>query len=248
MDAENIVSNPGMRVVAKLLANTLWGYFALNTNRTQYRIIHDPAAYQDLLQNSRFDIISVYSGSDKHLQVTFTENEELHIGNGRTNVIIAAFVTSHARLKLFRELKKLGKRVLYFDTDSIFFVSRPGWYEPSCGSFLGQFTNEIDPKQGDWIEEFVSAGPKNYAYKTNTGYTDCTVKGLTFNYLTSLLLNYEVIKDIVISDKNRTLKVPQLKFKRNHWHVSTVVESKQYRYVYDKRIVLSNMFTLPYGY
>lgn len=237
-----------MRVVSKLLANTLWGYFALDTNKTHYRIIHDIASYQDLLQNSRFEINSVYAGSEEHLQVTYKEHEDLHIGNGRTNVIIAAFVTCHARLKLFSELKKLGERVLYFDTDSIFFVSKPNLYEPKLGTFLGEFTNEIDPKHGAWITEFVSAGPKNYAYKTDKGYTDCTVKGLSFNYLTSLILNYDVIKEIVTLDNKKSILVPQLKFKRDHWHVRTGVEQKQYRYVYDKRIVMNNFETLPYGF
>jgi hypothetical protein len=113
---------------------------------------------------------------------------------------------------------------------------------------LGQFTNEIDPSCGEWIEEFVSGGPKNYGYKTNTNYTDCTVKGLNFNSLTSLIINYDVIKQIVTQDTTRILHAPQLKFKREHWHVRTIIESKLYRYVYDKRIVMPNMLTLPYGY
>ena len=48
---------------------------------------------------------------------------------------------------------KLGQRVLYFDTDSIFFISRPGEYEPKLGDFLGEFTNEINPSEGDFIQE-----------------------------------------------------------------------------------------------
>jgi hypothetical protein len=176
--------------------------------------------------------------------------DELHAGNGKTNVILAAFVTSHARLKLFSELKKLGDRVLYFDTDSIFYISREGEYDPPLGPYLGQFTNEIDPEHGDHIDEFVSAGPKNYAYKTNKGYTDCTVKGFTFNYLTSCLITFDVIKSIVNEDTTRVIHVPQTKFKRDkkHWNIRTSVELKKYRYVYDKRVVQPDMTTLPYGY
>jgi len=58
------------------------GYFALDTHKTHYRIIHDVSSYQDLLQNSRFEIASVYAGNDEHIQVTYKENEDLHIGNG----------------------------------------------------------------------------------------------------------------------------------------------------------------------
>jgi hypothetical protein len=106
----------------------------------------------------------------------------------------------------------------------------------------------LDPSCGDYITEFTSAGPKNYAYKTNLNYTDCTVKGLSFNYLTSESLNYDVIKNIVTENRSQVIHVPQLKFKRDHWKVKTVVEEKMYRYVYDKRIVLPNMKTIPYGY
>jgi hypothetical protein len=240
----------------------------METNRTHFRIIHDSASYQELLQNSRFQVDSVYVGKGEHLQVHYSELDDLHIGNSRTNIIIAAFTTCHARLQLFEELKKLDKRVLYFvslnfsfsslynqiyilcmkDTDSIFFISKPGQYEPKLGNYLGNFTNEIDPVCGDYIDEFVSGGPKNYGYKTNIGYTDCTVKGLNFNFLTSLVINYDVIKQIVTEDSSRVVRAPQFKFKREHWHVKTVIESKLYRYLYDKRIVLPNMETLPYGY
>jgi hypothetical protein len=90
------------------------GYFGMETNRSQFRIIHDSESYQELLQNSRFQIDSVFVGAGDHLQVNYSELDDLHVGNNRTNVIIAAFTTCHARLKLFEELKKLDRRVLYF--------------------------------------------------------------------------------------------------------------------------------------
>jgi hypothetical protein len=158
--------------VAKLWANTLWGYLALNTNKTQFRIISDRHVWEELVSNDRFIISEVYSNSNDNLQVSFKEVGEVHLGNCKTNVIIAAFVTAHARIKLFNELQKLGDRVLYFDTDSIFFISRVGQYEPPLGDYLGQFTSEIDQKLGNHIVEFVSGGPKNYAYRFDTGYTD----------------------------------------------------------------------------
>jgi hypothetical protein len=86
----------------------------MQENRSHFRVISDNNSYQELLQNSRFQINSVYVGSGEHLQVHFSEIDELHISSGRCNVIIASFTTCHARIMLFNELKKLGKRVLYF--------------------------------------------------------------------------------------------------------------------------------------
>ena len=81
-------------------------------------------------------------------------------GSVDTNRVIATFVTCYARLKLFKLLTKLGKRVLYFDSDSVIFVS--GLWEPELGDFLGDLTNEIDGD--DYIIEGVFPGPKNYAF------------------------------------------------------------------------------------
>lgn len=76
--------------------------------------------------------------------------------------IMASFVTTNARLKLLSEMHKLNSRVL--DSDSIFFTQKSGDYTPDLGDFLGEFTNELDPSEGNYISEFFSAGPKNYYF------------------------------------------------------------------------------------
>ena len=63
-------------------------------------------------------------------------------GGVKTNVAVAAFVTVQARLDLYKELEKIDRRLLYFDTDSIIYVSRPQENEPVLGNYFGQFTNE----------------------------------------------------------------------------------------------------------
>lgn len=176
----------------------------------------------------------------------------MHEGGDNCSIPIAAFVTCQARLKLWRELNKLGLRVLYFDTDSIIFVSKPCDYMPELGDFLGQFTSEV--QSGLYIVEFVSAGPKNYAYKLNSGETSCTVKGFTLNHIASQKINYESIKEIVCRPADggirESISVEQMKFARNKftWEIETSIISKLYSFVYDKRILLSDLTTLPYGY
>ena len=127
--------------------------------------------------------------------------------------MVASFVTAQARLHLYSELKKLDRRVLYFDTDSIFYVSQPFDYEPNLGKYLGQFTNELD--KGLHITEFISAGPKNDAYKLCNGETHCTIKGFTQNHLTSLKITFASIKQIVCEDQNEKIMIDQLKFVKN---------------------------------
>lgn len=69
-----------------------------------------------------------------------------------TNIFVAAFTTAWARMKLYSEMDKLGRAVLYHDTDSIIYASN-GENDPPLGNFLGDFTDELN---GDVITTFVS--------------------------------------------------------------------------------------------
>ena len=153
----------------------------------------------------------------------------------------------HKQDNTYKELEKIDRRVLY-DTDSIIYISRPAEYEPQLGNYLGQFTNEIADSL--YIEEFVSAGPKNYAYKLNNGKTHCTIKGFTQNHLTSLQLTDDAIKDIVCENREKKITVDQIKFVKNkkEWNIKTKIEKKNYGFVYDKRVLFEDLSTLPFGY
>ncbi|CAF0954010.1 unnamed protein product [Brachionus calyciflorus] len=137
------------------------------------------------------------------IRVFYSTNVEMHSGSLQTSVVLAAFVTCNARLKLYEELKKIDKRVLYFDTDSIINVRSPGQYRPPLGDYLGDFTDEINKKDSSHIVEFISAGPKNYAYKMDNGKTSCTVKGFTLNHISSLVIYFDSIRDIVLNERKR---------------------------------------------
>ena len=95
----------------------------------------------------------------------FVHEEDFIEPGIRTNVIIAAFTTASARLKLYAILDKLGECVLYYDTDSVMFTCKEGDWVPPQEDYLGELTNEL--AEGEYIIKFVSGGPKNYAYKTS---------------------------------------------------------------------------------
>ena len=50
--------------------------------------------------------------------VLYCSNLGVHLNevNAKTNVVIAAFTTCHARLKLYEVLERLGDRAFYQDT------------------------------------------------------------------------------------------------------------------------------------
>ena len=70
-------------------------------------------------------------------------------------------------------------RILYFDTDSVIYVFRPGVPDPPTGNFLGDLTSELKPDQH--IHEFISLGAKPYGYQINDGKTCVKIKGFCLN-------------------------------------------------------------------
>ncbi|CAB3997155.1 DNA polymerase [Paramuricea clavata] len=158
------------------------GKFAQWPNMTKVKIISDPAKYFDLLSSDQINVTVVNFIDDELIEVHFENIDEFMEADGKTNVVIVAFTTAHARLKLYGVLEQLNRRVLYFDTDSVIYVSKEGEWEPPTGSYLGELTDELD---GAHITTFVSGGPKNYAYEMSTDETVYKVRGITLNYRTA---------------------------------------------------------------
>jgi len=71
-------------------------------------------------------------------------------------------------------------------------------------------TSEL--RTSDYISEFVSGGPKNYAYRViDTGIggatTVCKVRGITLNYSAKQLVNFNLIRDMIIGSGEPTVMV-----------------------------------------
>jgi hypothetical protein len=169
------------------------------------------------------------------------------------NVVVAAYTTALARLELYKHLDHLGERVLYYVTDSVIFVSREYDWEPPIGDFLGEIDEMVDYGPGSHKTEFVSAGPKNHAYKFwcgNDGKFDivCKVKGVTLHYENSGKVNFETIKSIVLEDPHRHIDLIDNRILRNQrYDVLTKHGEKRYSLQYTKRCCLDERYdTVPY--
>ena len=124
------------------------------------------------------------------------------------------------------------------------------------GNYLGDFTSELDPD--DYITEFVSAGPKNYAYITEQEKQVCKIRGFTLNCRGQQILNFNTMKDLVLAEilepedkpRNLTLCNPH-KIQRHAptKSIKTIQQDKDYKLVFDKRILDFNTYqSYPYGY
>ena len=104
------------------------------------------------------------------------------------------------------------------------------------------------------IIEFVTGGPKNYAYKfaipaRNGNTTICKVSDITLNYKNSLTINFDTIKDMVINNRDDVKTVrDDFKITRDHKRLLTVHQDKDYRIVFGKRVNMQDYSTRPYGF
>ena len=109
---------------------------------------------------------------------------------------------------------------------------------------------------GAYIQEFVSGGPKNYGYKVmkRDGKTETVVKirGFTLNYHAARQLNFDTLKKKVMAfargeeDGATTIVQPTIA-RTSDRRVVTKDVAKKYGVVYDKRWVVFDLSTLPYG-
>ncbi|XP_052817114.1 uncharacterized protein LOC128243395 [Mya arenaria] len=253
LDYDKIQRNPGLRSLAKLMLNSFWGKFGQRSNLTRTTYTDDPSVFMDMMTSDQQEVKNVRFVNEEAVQLDWVHGNDFVDDSSRTNVVIAAYTTAQARLKLYSYLQRLGQRCLYCDTDSIIFISRPGQWRPSLGDHLGDMTDEVS---GNKITNFVTGGPKNYAYKTescdkNGYFSICKVKGITLNFKNTLKINYDMVVDMVRgSSASSSVQVQDMKICRDitQTNIITRQETKDYRIVFDKRVIHENYLTYPYGY
>ncbi len=214
--------------------------------------ITDPQVFFDYLTSDEINVLDADLVSDDLIEIRYEYTDNFIKPDAKTNVVIAAFTTAYARLKLYEVLDMLQERVLYYDTDSVIFVSKPDEPDPPLGNHLGELTDEL---KGDHITVFASGGPKNYCYQTNAGKTETKVRGITLDCTARQKVNFDVIRALVyLRTKCQvtgqvSVDIP-FRITRNNKTKEIVTKrmKKDYRIVYDKRVIVDNYKTLPYGY
>ncbi|MCG8079176.1 MAG: hypothetical protein JAY75_23495, partial [Candidatus Thiodiazotropha taylori] len=250
---EHIEKNKGRRATAKTELNNLWGKLAQRDNMTKTEYISEPSTYFELVNNPMKKVKYVDVYGEQFLHVNWEESDSIIEPHSCSNVVVASFVTAQARLKLYSVLHKLDTRVLYFDTDSAIYVHDPKLWNPTIvNNRLGEWTDEMPNAK---ITKFVGMGPKNYGYEyvENNGdrKSTCKVKGLTLDFNTSQIIHFEKMLNWAKSKDRHFRETVQYQHKiRKHPNrkVTTEKLSKIYRFTYDKRVIVKNGYTVPYGY
>lgn len=214
-------NNPAKKQTFKILLNSGWGKHAQRPIMPQTKVI-DVNATEDMLvlfQNLEEETIRLqdYACLGNKTFVKHSSN------GGRTNPNLhhgylpaAVFVPAYGRLMLHEQLEKLGKRVLMHDTDSIVYLYDPNQYNIPEGDVWGEWSVEkFDTKNGG-LKTFIGLGPKSYALEAANGKTMCKCKGVSIKLAHEQLLNFEVMKKLVLDflkeKKKSSTWIPQVNF------------------------------------
>ena len=264
IDKPKVAKNEGLRRVAKEMLNGFWGKYGQSDELSKTTFVYEPRKFFERIRSKAEKITDIHFMTENCVMLTSVAESDYNEGNAGGNLAIAAFTTSWARLKLLEMLRKLGKRALYCDTDSVMYVSKPNDWEPELGNVLGMWSSELKPGEKT-IVKFVCLGPKCYAYVTDTGRQEVKTKSFTQNGFTEDILEWHQDgehlvrsgKKIDFASMNNLLQNPGCKLsviyptfmKRNfkEQKIKNVQLAKQMRLVYDKRMLLDDFTTLPFG-
>ena len=89
-------------------------------------MVTEPKECFHFLGSKQFEVSDARLVNDETVEVHYKENDEFVEQNNKVNIVIAAFTTAYARLKLYDLLDLLQERVLYYDTDSVIYVHGEG--------------------------------------------------------------------------------------------------------------------------
>lgn len=243
--------NPGLRSVAKLCLNSLWGKFSQRPGSafTTTNVFgpNDLDKYEKLRSQQSRIIRFVGLPEDQALLISKSPLEDPASIMRNTNIGVGIFTTAQARICLWKTMYKVGlKNVLYCDTDSIvgfmdqktrqdITTALPEWS-------LGGWTSEL-PSDDDCIVQWAAAGPKAYAYKTKKGKSVVKIKGHSLMKPEAMELNNFSVVAAVVKDPSAEYSVNYSRIERPKgnqeiFRVHTRESAKKFRAVPQKRYVL----------
>ena len=112
---------------------------------SQTKYITAVSRFYEILLDDKLDNINFQFINYDIVRMTYNFKDQFVDNSKNTNIYIACFTTSHARLMLYNKLDYLKEKVLYFDTDSIIYVDN-GTKNVKTGDMLGDMTDGISGK------------------------------------------------------------------------------------------------------
>jgi hypothetical protein len=243
--------NPGLRFISKICLNSLWGKFGQNPKVKHTEYIDNEKDFHRVILDDKIEQISLCFLNDNMVYVSYEHKDEFVKTSYNTNIYIACFTSSWARLRLYNMLEKLDKNVCYCDTDSVVYIENEhtkAVVDQCIGDSLGEWTDELG---GDHMEFWCCAQAKDYGYILNSGKHAGKVKGFRVNAETEeKMTNEQRIK--LIKGAISHVDVNYNQFTIKNCQIITRHMVKQWAFKFDKRMIRkiseNEIDTHPYGY
>lgn len=94
----------------------MYGKFGQRDNFAKDEFVHTLSRFYKILLDDSLDVLDVLPLTEEIIQMKYCSKAEEVKDDFNTNVLLALFTTSNARIRLFKEMDKLQNRVLYCDT------------------------------------------------------------------------------------------------------------------------------------
>ena len=146
--SEETSSNPGLKQVAKLYLNSLWGKSAQQEyNTTTLTCYNGQQVYNAVIGDP--DVINFrimyegehYQGTDllSYVEIKTEKKDDFKTPSNYSNSAFASFVTANARVRLYKMLLYLHpSQVIYCDTDSVIY-----WVDPNDKRHMDPETSQL---------------------------------------------------------------------------------------------------------
>uniref|UniRef100_A0A7E4VQI1 DNA-directed DNA polymerase n=1 Tax=Panagrellus redivivus TaxID=6233 RepID=A0A7E4VQI1_PANRE len=255
IDADAVVDNPGKRYCAKIMLNSLWGKLCQRNDLPQVIFTHNPDEFNAIMFDKRYEVTDFCHVSEKLDRICVRYKKGLAPETPYTSLAVACHVTAYGRMKLYDVMASVPGRLLYCDTDSIYYVEDQMDAPLETGRHLGALSVEYE---GRCITKFVAGGPKNYGIRhTAMDGSDelavLKVRGFQVNYKASKILVFDEVERAIIQqaqngEEYEGLAVPYSLITRNKF---AELQNKQivkvYKPVYNKSICVENGLIIPFG-
>uniref|UniRef100_A0A183CCG1 DNA-directed DNA polymerase n=1 Tax=Globodera pallida TaxID=36090 RepID=A0A183CCG1_GLOPA len=205
IDLESVKKNPGLRFIAKLMLNSLWGKFGMRNELGSNKVITRPQEFYKLVLDHKIELSAIIPLSDDAIRVTYKHKKHFAQEHSSSNIVLSLWTTSRARLKLLDFMMQIqnteGAELLYTDTDSVIVKHRRNVVPIQTGEYLGQMSEEYT---GYEIRAFICGGAKQYAFQMidkRSGETKYVqkIRGITFDVRNSQALQFEHFKQKVLN-------------------------------------------------
>jgi hypothetical protein len=87
IDLENVKYNPGLRHIAKLCLNSLWGKFSMRNTLAKSEIIIDPSEYFKLIFDHKKEINMILPMSDTTMRLVYKDKKEYCEEHNSSNIV-----------------------------------------------------------------------------------------------------------------------------------------------------------------